>query len=195
MLDLARSYRDDREVLLLRSRVLQESVQMRAYKAEHQRGWEEAVTDELARRARAECDRVITTIFVNPKQFNNPDDLAKYPRTEAADAALLAGFSDVEQLLCLGLALWNGRDPILKERLFGLTNSEGNHGEDVKEYYFYLDSTPTHSYMKYLYKYPQAAFPYAALVGENRRRGQREPEYELIDTGVFIRVEQPIPAD
>ena len=81
--------------------------------------------------------------------------------------------------------LWNGKDPILKERLFGLTNSEGNHGEDVKEYYFYLDSTPTHSYMKYLYKYPQAAFPYADLVETNRRRTRNEMEYELLDTGVF----------
>src|SRR5438093_1598282 len=82
-------------------------------------------------------------------------------------------------------ALWNGNDPILKERLFGLTNSEGNHGEDVKEYYFYLDSTPTHSYMKYLYKYPQAAFPYADLVAGNKSRARLEPEYELLDTGVF----------
>src|SRR5262250_575350 len=97
----------------------------------------------------------------------------------------LAGFCDVEQRLCLGLALWNGRDPYLKERLFGLTGPEGNHGEDVKEYYFYLDSTPTHSYMKFLYKYPQAAFPYESLVAENRRRDRRAPEFELIDTGVF----------
>jgi hypothetical protein len=97
----------------------------------------------------------------------------------------LAGFSDDKQQLCFALALWNGRDPILKERLFGLTNSEANHGEDVKEYYFYLDSTPTHSYMKYLYKYPQAEFPYAQLVNENRRRSKNEPEFELLDTGVF----------
>ena len=97
----------------------------------------------------------------------------------------LAGISDHKQRLCFALALWNGSDPILKERLFGLTNSEGNHGEDVKEYYFYLDSTPTHSYMKYLYKYPQSAFPYADLVETNRRRGRGEFEYELIDTGVF----------
>ncbi len=81
--------------------------------------------------------------------------------------------------------MWNGKDPILKERLFGLTNSEGNHGEDVKEYYFYLDSTPTHSYMKYLYKYPQAAYPYDDLVKTNRERGRGKPEYELLDTGVF----------
>ena len=97
----------------------------------------------------------------------------------------LAGLSDQKQRLCFALALWNGSDPILKERLFGLTNSEGNHGEDVKECYFYLDSTPTHSYMKYLYKYPQSAFPYADLVETNRRRGRCEFEYELIDTGVF----------
>src|SRR5262245_3559686 len=97
----------------------------------------------------------------------------------------LAGLSDNHQRLCFVLALWNGRDPILKERLFGLTNNEGNHGEDVKEYYFYLDSTPTHSYLKALYKYPQAEFPYARLVEENRRRGRGEPEFELADTGVF----------
>src|SRR5688572_18159337 len=97
----------------------------------------------------------------------------------------LAGVSDDRQRICLALALWNGRDPILKERLFGLTNGEGNHGEDVKEYYFYLDSTPTHSYMKYLYKYPHAAYPYGDLVQTNRRRGKRELEYELLDTGVF----------
>ena len=97
----------------------------------------------------------------------------------------LAGISDRHQMICFSLALWNGRDPILKERLFGLTGNEGNHGEDVKEYYFYLDSTPTHSYMKYLYKYPQAEFPYAQLVDENRRRGKLQPEFELLDTGVF----------
>ncbi len=97
----------------------------------------------------------------------------------------LAGLSDDKQQLCFALALWNGKDPILKERLFGLTNSEGNHGEDVKEYYFYLDSTPTHSYMKYLYKYPQAAYPYDDLVAANKRRSREEMEYELLDTGVF----------
>src|SRR4029077_5322327 len=97
----------------------------------------------------------------------------------------LAGFSDEKQRLCFALALWNGRDPILKERLFGLTNAEGNHGEDVKEYYFYLDSTPTHSYMKWLYKYPQASYPYQDLVETNRRRNKLEAEYELIDTRVF----------
>ncbi len=97
----------------------------------------------------------------------------------------LAGISDDKQQLCFALALWNGKDPILKERLFGLTNREGNHGEDVKEYYFYLDSTPTHSYMTYLYKYPQREFPYANLVDTSRRRGRHEFEYELLDTGVF----------
>jgi hypothetical protein len=97
----------------------------------------------------------------------------------------LAGICDRHQYICFALALWNGRDPILKERLFGLTGPEGNHGEDVKEYYFYLDSTPTHSYMKYLYKYPQRAFPYSQLVEENRRRNKEQPEFELIDTGIF----------
>src|SRR5262245_40804091 len=97
----------------------------------------------------------------------------------------LGGISDDKQRLCFALALWNGKDPILKERLFGLTNSEGNHGEDVKEYYFYLDSTPTHSYMKWLYKYPQRAYPYSNLVETNRRRSRTEFEYELLDTGVF----------
>ena len=97
----------------------------------------------------------------------------------------IGGISDRHGLICFALALWNGRDPILKERLFGLTGNEGNHGEDVKEYYFYLDNTPTHSYMKALYKYPQAEFPYGRLVEENRRRGRQAPEFELLDTGVF----------
>jgi hypothetical protein len=97
----------------------------------------------------------------------------------------LGGISDEKQRLCFALALWNERDPILKERLFGLTNSEGNHGEDVKEYYFYIDSTPTHSYMKYLYKYPQREFPYLDLKETNRHRSREEFEYELLDTGVF----------
>ncbi|HSR66488.1 MAG TPA: glucosidase [Acidobacteriota bacterium] len=97
----------------------------------------------------------------------------------------LAGFSDAEQRICLSPALWNGRDPILKERLFGLTNSEGNHGEDVKELYYYLDASPSHAYQKMLYKYPQAAFPYAQLVEVNRQRGKDEPEFEILDTGVF----------
>jgi len=97
----------------------------------------------------------------------------------------IAGISDDQQRLCFALALWNGKDPILKERMFGLTNGEGNHGEDVKEYYFYLDSTPTHSYMKYLYKYPQQAYPYDRIVTTNRQRNRHDPEYELLDTGVF----------
>ncbi|NWF57855.1 MAG: glucosidase, partial [Fischerella sp.] len=97
----------------------------------------------------------------------------------------LGGITDNHNLLCFALALWNGKDPILKERLFGLTNGEGNHGEDVKEYYFYIDSTPTHSYMKYLYKYPQAEFPYNDLVSTNRSRSRYELEYELLDTGIF----------
>src|SRR5262245_46548017 len=97
----------------------------------------------------------------------------------------IGGFCDREARLCLALALWNEHDPILKERLFGLTNSEGNHGEDVKELYYYLDATPAHSYLKMLYKYPHAAYPYAQLVQENRRRGVGVPEYELLDTGVL----------
>ena len=97
----------------------------------------------------------------------------------------LAGICDRHQYVCLALALWNGRDSILKERMFGLTGNEGNHGEDPKEYYFYLDSTPTHSYMKFLYKYPHAAFPYERLVEENRRRDRTDPEFELLDTGIF----------
>src|SRR4051794_38845987 len=97
----------------------------------------------------------------------------------------LLGITDRECRLCFALALWNGRDVILKERLFGLTGPEGNHGEDVKEDYFYLDSTPTHSYMKALYKYPQAEFPYTQLVAENGRRNRNDPEFELADTGVF----------
>jgi hypothetical protein len=97
----------------------------------------------------------------------------------------LAGISDDKQLVCFSVALWNGKDPILKERMFGLTNSEANHGEDVKEYYFYLDSTPTHSYMKYLYKYPQAAYPYSNLIETNKHRNRLDMEYELLDTGVF----------
>src|SRR5688572_30735108 len=96
----------------------------------------------------------------------------------------LAGQADEKQRLCLALALWNEQDPILKERLFGLTNSEGNHGEDVKEYYFYRDNLPTHAYQCWLYKYPQAAYPYEDLVTTNRRRSRDDMEYELVDTGV-----------
>jgi len=97
----------------------------------------------------------------------------------------IGGICDRHQMICFALAMWNGRDPILKERLFGLTGNQGNHGEDVKEYYFYQDSTPTHSYMRMLYKYPQAEFPYSRLVEENARRGRQDPEFELLDTGVF----------
>src|SRR3954467_12122571 len=97
----------------------------------------------------------------------------------------LLGICDQYCRLCFSLALWNGSDPILKERLFGLTNEEGNHGEDVKECYYFLDNTPTHSYMAALYKYPQRAFPYGELVEENRRRGRGAPEYDLLDTGIF----------
>src|ERR1700736_5307531 len=97
----------------------------------------------------------------------------------------IAGICDRHQTICFAIALWNGRDWILKERLFGLTGNQGNHGEDVKEYYFYLDSTPTHSYMRMLYKYPQSEFPYESLVEENRRRGRAAPEFELFDTGAF----------
>src|SRR5688500_18016491 len=97
----------------------------------------------------------------------------------------IGGISDDQQLLNFAVAFWNKKDPILKERMFGLTGNEGNHGEDCKEHYYYLDSTPTHSYMKMLYKYPQQAFPYSRLVEENKRRGKLDPEFELIDTGIF----------
>jgi hypothetical protein len=97
----------------------------------------------------------------------------------------LGGLSDEQQRLCFALALWNGRDPILKERAFGLTGNEGNHGEDVKEYYFYVDATPSHSWLRYLYKYPQSAFPYERLIAENRHRGRSDPPFNLLDTGVF----------
>ena len=123
----------------------------------------------------------------------NGDAWGYFPHDHARSRAYrwgedgIAGICDRHQHICFALALWNEKDPILKERLFGLTNREGNHGEDVKEYYYYLDATPTSSYLKYLYKYPQAAFPYAQLVDENARRTRHEPEYELIDTGVFQR--------
>ena len=97
----------------------------------------------------------------------------------------IGGISDDEQLLCFALSLWNKKDPVIKERLFGLSNREGNHGEDVKELYYYLDSTPTHSYMKMLYKYPQEEFPYLKLFEENKYRSRSEPEFELLDTGIF----------
>src|SRR5438445_620923 len=121
----------------------------------------------------------------------NGDSWNYFPHDHARSRAYrwgedgLLGICDRECRLCFSIALWNGKDPILKERLFGLTNGQGNHGEDVKEEYFYLDSTPTHSYLKALYKYPQAAFPYQQLVDENRRRGHNEREFELADTGVF----------
>jgi hypothetical protein len=121
----------------------------------------------------------------------NGDAWSYFPHDHARSRAYrwgedgLGGISDDHQILCFAMAFWNGKDAIVKERLFGLTNSEGNHGEDVKEYYFYLDSTPTHSYMKYLYKYPQAAYPYSDLLETNRRRTRDQPEYELLDTGVF----------
>ena len=129
------------------------------------------------------------TVREDYSEFGNAWDY--FPHDQARSRAYrwgedgLLGISDEKQRLCFALALWNGADPILKERLFGLTGSEGNHGEDVKEYYWYLDATPTHSYLRGLYKYPQRAFPYADLVEENRRRGREQPEYELIDTGVF----------
>src|SRR5436189_3758860 len=97
----------------------------------------------------------------------------------------LAGFSDIQQRLCLGLALWNGRDAILKERIFGLTGPEGNHGEDAKEYWWYLDALPSHAWNRWRYHYPQSAFPYGELLAENRRRGKNDPEFELLDTGAF----------
>src|SRR5882757_6176409 len=97
----------------------------------------------------------------------------------------IAGICDRYQLLCFAPVFWNGRDPILQERLFGVTPAEGNHGEDVKEYYYHLDSTPTHSYMKFLYKYPQRAFPYEELLVRSRQRSHSDPEYELMDTGIF----------
>src|SRR5919202_483467 len=97
----------------------------------------------------------------------------------------IAGFCDDKQQLCLALALWNGKDPIVKERFFGLTNGEGNHGEDVKELYYYLDAIPSHAYQRMLYKYPQAVYPYQWLVEENRRRTRKDPEFGLLDTGIF----------
>jgi len=121
----------------------------------------------------------------------NGDAWSYFPHDHARSRAYrwgedgLGGLADNHQRLCFALALWNEEDSILKERLFGLTNIEGNHGEDVKEYYYYLDSTPTHSYMKFLYKYPQLAFPYERLVEANKRRSKNDPEYELIDTGIF----------
>ncbi|MGH9726463.1 MAG: MGH1-like glycoside hydrolase domain-containing protein, partial [Candidatus Acidiferrales bacterium] len=119
------------------------------------------------------------------------DAWAYFPHDHARSRAYrwgedgIGGICDRHQHTCFALALWNEKDSILKERLFGLTNREGNHGEDVKEYYFYLDATPTSSYLKFLYKYPQAAFPYEQLVEENKKRTRHDPEYELMDTGIF----------
>src|SRR5689334_21214337 len=113
-----------------------------------------------------------------------PHDYARSRAYRWGEDGLL-GITDRQCRLCFSLALWNEKDPFLKERLFGLAGPEGNHGEDVKEEYFYLDSTPTHSYLKALYKYPQAEFPYRQLVEENQRRGRDEPEFELVDTGIF----------
>src|SRR5690606_16488399 len=115
---------------------------------------------------------------------NFPFDVAKSRAYRWGEDGI-GGFSDNKAFLCIALAMWNEKDPFLKERLFGLTGNQGNHGEDVKELYYYLDSTPTHSYMKMLYKYPQREFPYNELVYENRIRGKESPEYELMDTGVF----------
>lgn len=121
----------------------------------------------------------------------NGDAWNYFPHEQARSRAYrwnedgIAGICDRNQYLCFALAFWNGKDRILKERLFGLTGPQGNHGEDVKEYYFYLDNTPTHSYMKFLYKYPQGAFPYERLLEENRTRTRLDPEFELLDTGIF----------
>ena len=130
----------------------------------------------------ARCART-TARTARPGSTSPTTTRAAAPTAGARTAS--PGLCDRAQHLCLSLALWNGRDPILKERLFGLTNGEGNHGEDVKELYYYLDATPTHSYLKMLYKYPQAAFPYEWLVEENGQRGVGQPEFELLDTGVF----------
>src|SRR5206468_4066200 len=113
-----------------------------------------------------------------------PYDMALYRAYRWGEDGQL-GICDRESILCFALALWNGKDPFLKERFFGLSNPQGNHGEDVKEYYFYLDNTPTHSYMKALYKYPQREFPYTDLLETNARRSRADPEYELLDTGIF----------
>lgn len=113
-----------------------------------------------------------------------PHDLAR-SKTYRWGEDGIGGFSDRYQILCWSMALWNERDPILKERYFGLVPTEGNHGEDVKEYYFYVDALPSHAYQRMIYKYPQAAFPYARLVEENRRRNSGDPEFELLDTGIF----------
>src|SRR5437867_4240649 len=158
--------------------------------AEHQRLQEDAARKKNWKRwGPYLSERQWATVREDYSPYGNcwdyfPHDHARSRAYRWGEDGLL-GITDRQCRLCFALALWNGKDPILKERLFGLTGSEGNHGEDVKEYYFYLDSTPTHSYMKALYKYPQAAFPCRGLVEENRRRDRAQPEYELIDTGVF----------
>jgi hypothetical protein len=156
---------------------------------EHQR-LEEAKTKQIPWRKWGPylSERQWGTVRENTRQIEAWDDLThdqSRSRAYLSGEDGLAGFCDDNMVLCFSVALWNGRDPILKERMFGLTNGEGNHGEDVKEYYFYLDSTPTHSYAKMLYKYPQAEFPYNQLLEENRRRSRKEFEYELMDTGLF----------
>ena len=158
--------------------------------AEHQRLTEDAArTKNWKRWGPYLSERQWATVREDYSPYGNcwdyfPHDHARSRAYRWGEDGLL-GITDRQCRLCFALALWNGKDPILKERLFGLTGPEGNHGEDVKELYYYLDSTPTHSYMKALYKYPQAEFPYARLIEENRRRGLGEPEFELIDTGVF----------
>src|SRR5213595_2618850 len=158
--------------------------------AEHQRLEHEAArTKNWKRWGPYLSERQWATVREDYSPYGNcwdyfPHDHARSRAYRWGEDGLL-GITDRECRLCFGLALWNGKDPILKERLFGLTGSEGNHGEDVKELYYYLDSTPTHSYMKALYKYPQAAFPYDQLVQENARRTRNDPEYELLDTGIF----------
>ena len=134
-------------------------------------------------------DRSWGTVREDYSQWGNawdffPHDLARSKAYRWGEDSI-GGICDRYQILLFAPAFWNGRDPILKERYFGVQSSEGNHGEDVKEYYYYLDSTPTHSYMKMLYKYPQQEYPYGWLVDENRRRGGAGPEFELIDTGIF----------
>src|SRR5947209_9058815 len=158
--------------------------------AEHQRLQEDAArTKNWKRWGPYLSERQWATVREDYSPYGNcwdyfPHDHARSRTYRWGEDGLL-GITDRQCRLCFALALWNGKDPILKERLFGLTGSEGNHGEDVKELYFYLDSTPTHSYLKALYKYPQAEFPYGWLLDENRRRGKQDPEFELEDTGIF----------
>jgi hypothetical protein len=137
------------------------------------------------------ADRVGLQATVREDYSHDGNAWTHFPHAHARSRAYrwgedgIAGISDNHQRLCFGLALWNGQDPILKERFFGVTGHEGNHGEDVKELYYYLDSTPTHSYMKFLYKYPQRRFPYEELVSENQKRNREMPEFEILDTDAF----------